>query len=121
MKGKRRCRLHGGLSTGPRTLEGIARLRAAHTKHGRFSAEGLVVERWRRRYFSNGYRSIRALGRELGQGRINGMDARRYLETVLAAEERDGISPALLEEQRCKARAAVAYHDAERLRAKGSL
>jgi hypothetical protein len=68
MKGKRRCRLHGGLSTGPTTLGGIARLRAAHTKHGRFSAEGLAVEQWRRRYFSNGYRSIRALARELGQG-----------------------------------------------------
>ena len=27
--------MHGGLSTGPRTLEGKARVIAAHTKHGR--------------------------------------------------------------------------------------
>ena len=36
-KGKTRCRLHGGLSTGPRTPEGKARAAAAHTKHGRRS------------------------------------------------------------------------------------
>jgi hypothetical protein len=33
-----RCRMHGGLSTGPRTLEGIERIRRAVTKHGRHSA-----------------------------------------------------------------------------------
>lgn len=32
-----RCRLHGGLSTGPRTAEGIERIRRAVTKHGRYS------------------------------------------------------------------------------------
>ena len=37
LKGKTRCRLHGGLSTGPRTLEGKARAAEAHTKHGRRS------------------------------------------------------------------------------------
>src|SRR5580700_674775 len=29
-----RCRLHGGLSTGPKTAEGIRRIREAVTKHG---------------------------------------------------------------------------------------
>jgi hypothetical protein len=29
-----RCRLHGGSSTGPRTPEGLARIRAARTIHG---------------------------------------------------------------------------------------
>lgn len=29
-----RCRLHGGLSTGPKTAEGLARIRKAVTKHG---------------------------------------------------------------------------------------
>ncbi len=29
-----RCRMHGGKSTGPRTPEGLERLRAARTKHG---------------------------------------------------------------------------------------
>jgi hypothetical protein len=33
-----RCRLHGGLSTGPRTAAGIARIRRAVTRHGRHSA-----------------------------------------------------------------------------------
>ena len=32
-----RCRLHGGLSTGPKTLAGIERIRQAVTKHGRYS------------------------------------------------------------------------------------
>ena len=32
-----RCRLHGGLSTGAKTPEGIERIRQAVTKHGRYS------------------------------------------------------------------------------------
>jgi len=32
-----RCRLHGGLSTGPKTAEGIARIQRAVTKHGLFT------------------------------------------------------------------------------------
>ena len=34
--GKRRCRLHGGLSSGPKTAAGRARIAAANTKYGRF-------------------------------------------------------------------------------------
>ncbi len=30
-----RCRLHGGLSTGPKTAEGIERIRRASMTHGR--------------------------------------------------------------------------------------
>jgi hypothetical protein len=37
--GKLRCRMHGGRSTGPRTEEGMARLRAARTIHGGYGAE----------------------------------------------------------------------------------
>jgi hypothetical protein len=33
-----RCRMHGGLSTGPRTPEGRARCAQARTQHGRYSA-----------------------------------------------------------------------------------
>ena len=36
MEGKRRCRLHGGLSTGPKTPAGRAAVSAANTKHGRY-------------------------------------------------------------------------------------
>jgi hypothetical protein len=34
-----RCRLHGGLSTGPKTREGIERIRHAQLKHGRYTKE----------------------------------------------------------------------------------
>lgn len=34
-----RCRLHGGLSTGPRTAEGRERIRQAVTKHGNYSKQ----------------------------------------------------------------------------------
>jgi len=34
--GKRRCRNHGSLSTGPRTKEGRARIAAANTRHGKY-------------------------------------------------------------------------------------
>jgi hypothetical protein len=40
-----RCRMHGGKSTGPRTEEGRARIRAARTRHGRYSAEGRAFQR----------------------------------------------------------------------------
>ena len=36
MEGKRRCRLHGGLSTGPKAPAGRAAISAANTKHGRY-------------------------------------------------------------------------------------
>src|SRR6478672_5435326 len=34
-----RCRLHGGLSTGAKTAEGIERIRQAVTKHGYYSEQ----------------------------------------------------------------------------------
>jgi hypothetical protein len=34
MRGKRRCRMHGGARTGPRTAEGMARMRASKVTHG---------------------------------------------------------------------------------------
>ena len=36
MNEKRRWRLHGGLSTDPKTAEGKARIAAAQLKHGRY-------------------------------------------------------------------------------------
>ena len=36
MNEKRRCRLHGGLSTDPKTAEGKARIAAAQLKHCRY-------------------------------------------------------------------------------------
>jgi hypothetical protein len=117
LRGKRRCRLHGGLSTGPKTLDGLARIRAANTKHGRFSTEGQAVARWCRTYFRNGYRSLSALN----SGTIRGVDGRGYFERMLAEEEANGIAPALVEAQRLEAPAAVVDRDMQRLRAKGLL
>ena len=37
-----RCRNHGGASTGPRTPEGLERMRTARTIHGRYSAKRLA-------------------------------------------------------------------------------
>ncbi len=34
IRARARCRLHGGLSTGPKSTEGRARIAAANTKHG---------------------------------------------------------------------------------------
>lgn len=39
VRGRRRCRMHGGKSTGPRTIEGLARSRRAAWKHGVYSRE----------------------------------------------------------------------------------
>ncbi len=45
-----RCRLHGGLSTGPRTAAGLARMIAAKTTHGRYAISG-AAQRTEQRYF----------------------------------------------------------------------
>jgi len=40
-----RCRMHGGLSTGPRSAEGRARCAAARRTHGFYSAEMVALRR----------------------------------------------------------------------------
>jgi hypothetical protein len=52
-----RCRMHGGCSTGAKTPEGIERIRAARTKHGRYSAASIA----QRRAARQAIREIRAL------------------------------------------------------------
>ena len=52
-----RCRMHGGLSTGPKTAEGIERIRAARTKHGRYSQASIAARREARQVI----RTLRAL------------------------------------------------------------
>lgn len=37
-----RCRMHGGKSTGPKTPEGIERIRQAHLKHGLYTKEAIA-------------------------------------------------------------------------------
>ena len=52
-----RCRMHGGMSTGAKTAEGIERIRKARTKHGRYSAASIA----RRRAARQAIRTIREL------------------------------------------------------------
>jgi hypothetical protein len=40
-----RCRMHGGASTGPRTAEGLQRIKQARTIHGAYSAEARALRR----------------------------------------------------------------------------
>ena len=41
LKNKTVCKWHGGMSTGPRTKEGIQRIREAHLKHGERTKESI--------------------------------------------------------------------------------
>jgi len=47
LKGRSRCQLHGGRSTGPKTEEGRARISALHYKHGRRTKEAIAADRAR--------------------------------------------------------------------------
>lgn len=47
VSGKARCRMHGGRSTGARTPEGRAKLRALHLKHGGSTTEAKAEARRR--------------------------------------------------------------------------
>jgi len=48
-----RCRLHGGLSTGPKTPEGIERIRRAVTKHGLYAEQSKAEWRYYRTLLRN--------------------------------------------------------------------
>ena len=56
-----RCRLHGGLSTGPRTAEGIERIRRANLKHGRYTKQAIAERAESRRSWRELRFAIRVL------------------------------------------------------------
>ena len=64
IKGKRRCRLHGGLSSGPKTAEGRARISAANTKHGRY--KGWRAHREKEKYYFGEIKRIMKEAKEAG-------------------------------------------------------
>jgi hypothetical protein len=89
VRGKKRCRLHGGLSTGPRTPEGKARTVAAMIDGRRrlpekIKAEGRPVPWGRKRGGAN--RS--AAERQLAQATKQQARARRDLEAFLSQKFR---------------------------------
>jgi len=65
LKARTRCQLHGGKSTGPKTVEGRQRVSEAHYKHGRRTNTQVTADRERAQV----NREIRAALRE----RINMM------------------------------------------------
>ena len=70
IKGKTKCRFHGGKSTGPRTAEGRARIAKAHTVHGR---ETRAIRAERSAKLAELY-ELEMLGRSIGmfEGRMVG-------------------------------------------------
>src|SRR3954447_14288243 len=70
-----RCRVHGGLSTGPRTAEGLARSRRSNWKHGHYSAEAKRVRREARQQY-------------------------RLLRQLIATDDEDGVRPYQLDVRR---------------------
>ena len=59
-----RCRLHGGLSTGAKTPEGIERIRRAVTKHGWYSTRAMAERRLLRALEQDSRVVLRALRSE---------------------------------------------------------
>jgi hypothetical protein len=64
MDGKRRCRLHGGLSTGPKTAVGRAAISAANTKHGRY--KNWRKKRAKEKYYLGEIKRVMQEAREAG-------------------------------------------------------
>jgi hypothetical protein len=53
-----RCRMHGGCSTGPRTAEGLERMRRAKTRHGSYSEESRRLMRYIRTLAAEARRTV---------------------------------------------------------------
>jgi len=69
LKGKKRCSLHGGLSTGPRTEAGIEAIRRSRTKHGERSAAAVASRRASRLNIQRCRRLLALLDRLANEGR----------------------------------------------------
>ena len=60
-----RCRVHGGVSTGPRTEEGRARISEANLRHGKYTKEKLEKRRENAAKGREIRKEIRQIEREL--------------------------------------------------------
>jgi hypothetical protein len=77
--------MHGGASTGPKTAEGRARIRAANTTHGFYGAESQAARRRTDAFIAE----TRALLAALGKGGVpGGVVAASDLRVVEAAATR---------------------------------
>ena len=61
-----RCRMHGGLSTGPRTPEGLERVRQANLRHGHYSAEAISERRLLRQFLHRSRETIERISTRAG-------------------------------------------------------
>jgi hypothetical protein len=104
MRGRRRCRLHGGLSTGPKTAEGLARIRVATTRHGRYARAHVALARLVRAWGLNGIRSARAMRDPRARAHFL---QRAYADTV--------PPPPILDQMREQVRAELARDEQQRL------
>ena len=90
IKGKRRCRMHGGKSTGPRTPEGLQRSRRARWKHGRYSREARAAAR-EARWNDPGFVEAQRQAAMRRMERESKWSARRNLAAYRAALRQFGI------------------------------
>jgi hypothetical protein len=93
-----RCRLHGGLSTGPRTAEGLTRSRRARWKHGARSAQVRALLREARLQS----RRTRALRSRLS-GASAGHGVHRLDSASTSRAPRERVNRRDAETQRCRA------------------
>ena len=77
MRGKTKCRIHGGKSTGPRTEAGRQRVKAANTKHGKFSQQGYADASQQCAFLSHIEDALYLLGMASGP-RTRGRKAKGY-------------------------------------------
>jgi hypothetical protein len=85
-----RCRLHGGLSTGPKTAAGIERIRQAVTKHGQYSKQTQEERRNCRLFVRNFRQDLDAIANALYSVRSSATFER--LMKPLTADEREQVS-----------------------------
>jgi len=91
------CSTHGGLSTGPRTQEGIKRIQNAHWKHGNETKEA----RAERRRMSLMFQRLEAIGWHVGM--FTGTKTRgRKVGPNLDLDDPDQLQQALLESMHSK-------------------
>ena len=98
LREKRRCRLHGGLSTGPKTSAGLARIRAAKTKHGRYSAEQRALNQMVREYQREGRYSAYSFPKEFRE-RMRQLASEPPSQNILA-QMREMVRDDLAREER---------------------
>ncbi len=99
MRGKNVCNTHGGLSTGPKTTEGIKRIQNAHWKHGNETKEAKAE----RRRMSLMFQRLEAIGWQVGMF-IGTKTRGRKVGAHLDLNDPDQLQQALLESMHSKNR-----------------